>query len=215
MSIFASIPAELCLVMMTFLDVDSLLVFSSVEKYLHNILTKIETWQYLYRHRLPHQQVIPPLLQDLQREFWLSYRYRLVITDVEQYSLVVITKDLDTIKGCLLAYHHFIVQKPGLVDYNVGLDVTQPGLIAMTSNDVRTLIRPHLISRNKELSVEENMHGHHVDKVICDPYCHEMNRWYIQPFYLLDTTDEMKENLKSVLSHLGIKNVTITAQDIA
>ena len=95
---FAQLPVEICIVILTFLDFDSLLVIPRLEKYLKFLMAKITTWQYLHHQRLPHLATIPSSLPEIKHNLWLSYRYYLTITNVDKKNLVVMN-NLDKIKG--------------------------------------------------------------------------------------------------------------------
>lgn len=217
MSFFSLLPSDLCLLVLTFIDFDSLITMAQVEKYLGNLLSDIATWQYLHKHRLPHLDDIPTTIHDIRKEIWLSQHYYLTIVNVDNEKFTLTSSNLDIIKGCLCAYHQFANQKPFVYNYKIAFTLLQPGLIEVTPDQIKTLLKPHrlnvnsrdLIDRDKIAIMHLLVNQHRVDRVTCQPYCWSSNQWYIKPFYLVDATDEMKVGFIQTLQHLGLEGVTI------
>lgn len=210
---FSLFSTDLCLVILTYIDILSLQHLASVEKYLAILLGNITTWQYLHQHRLPHRDIISTSIRDIRDEIWLSQHYYLTITNVDKKNLVVITSNRDVNKGCLLAYHHFKMGCPFTIDYKISSRLLQPGLVEMTSTDITTMIKPHSYLQSHSINIVDAqsrkvlMSQHTVDKVIYDPYRWSHNWWFRKPSFLVDINDDIRRHVILTLQHLGLTGI--------
>ena len=215
MSFFSLLPVELCLVILTFVDFDSLVSIPCVEKYLASLIAKITTWQHLHKHRLSHVGILSTSIPEIKRNIWLSQHYYLTITNVEGKDLVVVSNNPDYIKGCLFAYRQFKTQKPSVIDYKIAYLLMQPGLVEMPSSDITNLLKPHTLITNPQDLFCRAFAQRIVDKITCSLYLWPSVRWHISPIYLLDATDDIKDGLLQTFQHLGLQDVIVTRiQDI-